>query len=45
MAEHHLAAGDSYSIYQSWAMKLYNVYEQYAQQIADAYMASCSNLW
>lgn len=45
MAEHHFAVGDSYSTYQSWAMKLYNVYEQYAQQITDAYMASCSDLW
>lgn len=45
MAEHHFAAGDSYSTYQSWALKLYNVYEQYAQQITDAYMASCSNVW
>ncbi len=45
MAKHHFAVGDSYSTYQSWALKLYNVYEQYAQQITDAYMASCSNLW
>lgn len=45
MAEHHFAVGDSYSTYQSWALKLYNVYKQYAQQITDAYMASCSNLW
>ena len=45
MAEHHYAVGDSYSTYQSWALKLYNVYEQYAQQITDAYMASCSDLW
>ena len=45
MAEHHFAVGDSYGTYQSWAMKLYNVYEQYAQQITDAYMASCSDLW
>ena len=45
MAEHHFAADDSYSTYQSWALKLNNVYEQYAQQITDAYTASCSNLW
>ena len=44
-AEHHFAANDSYSTYQSWALKLYDVYGQYAQQITDAYMASCSDLW